>query len=99
MICDVLLTKTDKKFIARVCQYPEIVAEDETGEGVLTMTRARLKKLLFGGRIVRIDIESEPHEHQWLKYAGMFADDSDWEPFQESIRQYRRETGSDTAVM
>ena len=49
MICDVLLTKTDKKFIARVCQYPEIVAEDETGEGVLTMTRARLKKLLFGG--------------------------------------------------
>lgn len=95
MICDVLLTKKDKKFVARVCQYPEIVAEDDTEEGVLAMARVRLKKLLFGGRIVKIDIESESYEHPWLKYAGMFADDSDWEPFQESVRLYRKEIDSD----
>ena len=33
------------------------MAEDEAEEGVLTMTRAKLKKLLFGGRIVRIDTD------------------------------------------
>jgi len=98
MICDVLLTKKDRKFIARVCQYPEIVAEDDTEEGVLAMARVGLKKLLFGGRIVRIDTEVRPYEHPWLKHAGMFADDSDWEPFQESVRQYRKETDSDTVV-
>ena len=50
MICDVLLTKKDKKFT-----------------------------------------ESGPCEHPWLKYAGMFADDPDWEDFQESLRQYRED--------
>ncbi len=95
MICDVLLTQKDRKFIARVCQYPEIVAEDDTEEGVLAMARIGLKKLLFGGRIVKIDTESE---HPWLKHAGMFADDSDWEAFQESVRQYRKETDSDTGI-
>jgi len=99
MICDVLLTKKDnRKFIARVCQYPEIVAEDDTEEGVLAMARVGLKKLLFGGRIVKIDTESEPHEHPCLKHAGMFADDSDWEEFQKSVRQYREETDSDTVL-
>lgn len=92
MICDVLLTKRNKKFIARVCQYPEIVAEDDTEEGALTMARLRLKNMLFGGRIVKIDTESE---HPWLKHAGMFADDPDWEPFQESVRQYRKKTDSE----
>jgi len=96
MICDVLLTKKDKKFIARVCQYPEIVAEDDTEKGVLTKARIRLGELLSGGRIVKIDTGSEPCEHPWIKYAGMFADDSDWEPFQESLRQYREETDSVT---
>jgi hypothetical protein len=95
MICDVLLTKKDNKFIARVCQYPEIVAEDNTEEGVLAIARVRLKKLLLGGRIVKIDTESESYEHPWLKYAGVFADDSDWEPFQESLKLYRKEIDAD----
>ncbi|MCP4105710.1 MAG: hypothetical protein GY749_09255 [Desulfobacteraceae bacterium] len=98
MICDVLLTKKDRKFIARICQYPEIVAEDDTEEGVLAMARGKLKNLLSSGRIVRIDTESEVCEHPWLKHAGMFADDSDWEPFQELIRQYRKEADSDMNV-
>ncbi|MBF0227183.1 MAG: hypothetical protein HQK76_17190 [Desulfobacterales bacterium] len=95
MICDVLLTQKDKKFIARVCQYPEIVAEDYTEEGVLVAARSKLKRFLSGGKIVKIDIESESYEHPWLKYAGMFADDSDWEQFQESLKQYRKEIDLD----
>ncbi len=91
MICDVLLTKKDKKFIARVCQYPEVTVEDDTEKGVLVKARDSLKELLSDGWIVKIDTESEPCEHPWLKYAGMFADDSDWESFQESVRQYRED--------
>jgi predicted RNase H-like HicB family nuclease len=94
MICDVLLTKKDKKFIARVCQYPEIMAEGDTEKGVLEKARVSLKELLAGGRMVKIDTESGPCEHPWLKYAGMFADDPDWEDFQESLRQYRDEIDS-----
>lgn len=89
MICDVLLTQKDSKFIARVCQYPEIIAEDYTEEGVLIAARNKLKRFLSGGKIVKINIENEPSEHPWLKFAGMFTDDSDWEQFQETLQQNR----------
>jgi hypothetical protein len=30
-------------------------------------------------------------EHPWLKFAGMFEDDPDWEEFQAAIEENRRE--------
>jgi len=86
------LTKKNQKFIARVCQWPEIVVEGDTEDGVLAMARTGLRKLLFSGRIVQLDIQPEASEHKWSKFAGMFTNDPDWEPFQESVRQYRMET-------
>ncbi len=91
MTYDVLLTKKDEKFIARVRQWPEIVVEGETEEEALAKARTGLKSLLAGGRIAQLDLELGPNDHPWLKFAGMFADDPDWEEFQESIRQYREE--------
>ncbi|MBF0205213.1 MAG: hypothetical protein HQK67_13160 [Desulfamplus sp.] len=98
MICDVLLTRKDKKFIARVFQYPEIVAEDDTEEAVLSATRVKLKKMFSGSRVVRINIEPESCEHPWFKYAGMFSNDSDWEVFQEAIGKYRKEANLNTDI-
>jgi predicted RNase H-like HicB family nuclease len=95
MTYDILLTKRNKKFIARVCQWPEIVVEGDTEEGALAMAQSGLRKLLFSGKIVHLDIEPEAYEHTWSKYAGMFVDDSDWEAFQESVSQYRMKTNSD----
>jgi len=91
MTYDVLLTKKDKKFIARVREWPEIVVEGETEEEVLSKAQADLKSLLVSGRIVQLDLEVKPDDHPWLKFAGMFADDPDWDEFQESIHQYREE--------
>ncbi|MDM8516793.1 hypothetical protein QUF76_11385 [Desulfobacterales bacterium HSG16] len=95
MTYNVLLTKENKKFIARVCQWPEIVVEGDTENGVLAMARSGLEKLLFSGRIVQVDIEPEASGHKWSKYAGMFTDDPDWKDFQESVKQYRMDTDSD----
>jgi len=92
MAYDVLLTKKDERFVARVCQWPEIIAEGDTEERALDMVRSGLRNLLLGGRLVKLDIRPVPDEHAWSEYAGMFADDPDWEEFQKSIRQYRRET-------
>ena len=91
MTYDVLLTKKDKKFIARVREWPEIMVEGETEEEVLVKAQADLKSLLVSGRIVQLDLEVKPDDHPWLKFAGMFADDPDWDEFQESIHQYREE--------
>ena len=34
--------------------------------------------------------EASP-EHPWMKFAGMFADDEDWDEFQAAMAEYRRE--------
>ena len=96
MTYDVLLTKRDKKFIARVRNWPEVVVEGDTEEEVLLKAQADLKSLLINGRIVQLELDVKPNEHPWQKLVGMFADDPDWDKFQESIQQYREEI--DTAL-
>ena len=96
MTYDVLLTKKSDKFVARVCQWPAIVEESDTEEDALRKVRASLRSLLAGGRIVQLEVEMKPEEHPWLQFAGMFADDPDWEAFQASIREYREEIDRDS---
>jgi len=91
MTYDVLVTKRDEKFIARVRAWPEIVAEGDTEQEVLMKARADLKSLLAQGRIVQLEIDVKPDEHPWRQFAGMFADDPDWDEFQASIQQCREE--------
>jgi predicted RNase H-like HicB family nuclease len=89
MTYDVLLTKKGDKFVARVCQWPAIVAESDTEEDALRKAKASLQSLLAGGRIVRLEVDIKPEEHPWQQFAGMFADDPDWDAFQASLQQYR----------
>jgi predicted RNase H-like HicB family nuclease len=90
MTYDVLLTRKANKFIARVRQWPVIVVEGESEEEVLRQAQADLQALLAGGRIIQLELD-ESKEHPWQPLAGMFADDPDWEAFQESVQQYREE--------
>lgn len=91
MTYDVLLTRKDNKFIARVRQWPAIIVEGETEEEVLRKAQADLQSLLTEGQIVQLELEAKPEAHPWQPFAGMFADDPDWEAFQESMQQYREE--------
>jgi predicted RNase H-like HicB family nuclease len=91
MTYDVLLTRKADKYIARVRQWPEIVVEGDSEEEVLRKAQADLKSLLVGGRIIQLELEAEPEAHPWQPFAGMFADDADWDAFQESMQAYREE--------
>ncbi len=96
MTYDVLLTKKDDKFVARVCQWPALVAESDTEEEALRTVQANIQSLLAGGRIVQLEVDIKPENHPWRQFAGMFADDPDWEAFQASIREYREEIDRDS---
>ena len=96
MTYDVLLSKKSDKFVARVCQWPAIVAESDTEEDALRKAQASLQSLLAGGRIVQLEVDIKPEEHPWQQFAGMFADDPDWEAFQASIQEYREEIDGDS---
>ena len=96
MTYDVLLTKQDDKFVARVCQWPAMVAESDTEEEALRKVQANIQSLVAGGRIVQLEVDIQLEEHPWQQFAGMFADDPDWEAFQASIREYREEIDRDS---
>ena len=96
MTYDVWLTKKDDKFVARVCQWPAVVAESDTEEEALRKVQAHIQSLLAGGRIVQLEVDIQPEEHPWQQFAGMFASDPDWEAFQASIREYREEIDRDS---
>lgn len=96
MTYDVLLTKKGDKFVARVCQWPAIVAESDTEEDALRKAKVSLQSLLAGGRIVQLEVDIKPEEHPWQQFAGMFADDPDWETLQASMREYREEIDRDS---
>jgi predicted RNase H-like HicB family nuclease len=91
MIYDVLVTKKEKKFIARVRAWPEIVVEGDTEEEALCKARADLQALLMAGRIVQLSLDVKSDVRPWQQFAGMFADDPDWDAFQAAIQQYREE--------
>ena len=91
MTYDVLLTRKEKKFIARVRAWPEIVVEGDTEEEALCKAQADLQALLMAGRIVQLSLDVKPEAHPWQQFAGMFADDPDWDAFQAAIQQYREE--------
>jgi hypothetical protein len=52
---------------------------------------SNLQALLAGGRIIQLEPDVKPEAHPWQPFAGMFADDPDWEAFQEAMHQYREE--------
>jgi predicted RNase H-like HicB family nuclease len=89
MTYEVLLTRKANKFIARVRQWPVIVVEGESEAEVLRQAQADLQALLAGGRIIQLELDVKPEAHPWQRFAGMFADDPDWEAFQASMHQYR----------
>jgi len=89
MTYDVLVTKKENKFLARVQAWPEILVEGDTEEEVLRQVQADLQALLATGRIVQLTLDIKPEEHPWRPFAGMFADDPDWDAFQAAIHQYR----------
>jgi predicted RNase H-like HicB family nuclease len=91
MTYDVLLTRKENKFIACVRQWPVIIVEGESEEEVLRQAQADLQALLAGGRIIQLELDAKPAAHPWQPFAGMFADDPDWEAFQQSMQQYREE--------
>jgi predicted RNase H-like HicB family nuclease len=91
MTYDVWLTRKENKFIACVRQWPAIIVEGDSEQEVLRKAQADLQSLLAKGRIIQLEIETEPEAHPWQRFAGMFVDDPDWDTFQESIQAYREE--------
>jgi predicted RNase H-like HicB family nuclease len=90
---DILLTKQPNNgYIARPILLPEIVVSGADEEEVLARVREAIAGIYANSRIVRVNV-AEPDEttnDPWLRFAGMWADDPNWEQFQAHIEAFRR---------
>jgi hypothetical protein len=101
MTYDVLVTREkNERYTARVLLLPDIVMTGDTEEEVLEQVKTAIIDLRTSSRIVHLDVPplAEEEADPWLRYAGLWADDPDWDVFQTEVEAFRQAIDSQTAA-
>lgn len=89
---DVLIeNEKDGSVSATVLGLPDCKAQGATREEALTRLRQLLTARLEKAEIVSLEIEPPKAEHPWMKFAGMFKDDPQFDEMLAYIEADRRE--------
>ncbi|MCI0698828.1 type II toxin-antitoxin system HicB family antitoxin [candidate division KSB1 bacterium] len=80
----------EKGYTATVLGWADLVVEAQTKEEALEKVRAELANRLAKGEIISLQIEPANGEHPWMKFAGMWKDDSMFDEVLEDIKAYRK---------
>jgi len=93
MICDVVISRKNNKYIARVKDYPEIVVEEISRDSALTQVRSKLIDYLTNKvELVQIEVPIPTRTgNPWLDKFGWFKNDPTFEDLQSEISAYRKE--------
>lgn len=96
MATDVLVTRhAADKFSARALALPAVVATGESEAAAIAELRAALAELRQHSHIVQADLPlpEGSAEHPWMRFAGVWSDDPDWQAFEDAMAEARREAG------
>ena len=99
MMYNVLLTKQPNSlFTARVLALPEVVVSGADDAEVLARVRAAIAPLHAPSRLVQIEGPplAEISDDPWLRFAGMWAEDPEWDLFQSEIQAFREAIDRET---
>ncbi|MFB2937469.1 hypothetical protein ACE1B6_19650 [Aerosakkonemataceae cyanobacterium BLCC-F154] len=78
-------------YSATVWGLPDCKATGATREEAIKNARELLIARLEKAEIVSLEVELPKPEHPWMKFAGMFKDDPDFDEVSADIEAYRRE--------
>ncbi|MEZ4737068.1 MAG: hypothetical protein R3E79_59070 [Caldilineaceae bacterium] len=90
---DILLTKQENNgYIARPVLLPDIVVSGATEDEALAQVRQAIAQQQRQSRIVRVHVSApnETADDPWLRFAGMWEDDPNWEQFLADIAANRK---------
>lgn len=89
---DILLTKhPNNGYTARPILLPEIVVHGADEGEALNLVSEAIADSQSNSRIVRIEVQQpQAAEDPWLRFAGMWADDPDWDLFQAEVAAFRQ---------
>ena len=93
MLCDIILTKSNNKFIARAKEWPEVMAEGDTRENVIDHVKTRLADYLTNQiEVVQVEIALPAKAgNPLIEKFGWFSDDPTFDDLQAEIAAYREE--------
>jgi predicted RNase H-like HicB family nuclease len=93
MTCDVILTRKDNKFVARVREWPEVIAEEKTRDAVIQKIKKKLLEYLTRQvEVIKIEVPlPEETGNPWLDKFGWFKDDPTFDDLQAEMAAYRKE--------
>jgi len=101
MIYDVILSKKDNQYLARVKEWPEIMAYDKMREKVIRQVQTQLFEYLTQQQVEVVQIEvplPTKTNNPWLDKFGWFKDDPTFDDLQTEIAAYRREIDKEMAL-
>lgn len=97
---EIVVTKdVNNGYSARPVLFPEVVVTGADEQETLERVRAAIVDLQSTSRVVAIDVPLDPETtpaDPWLEFAGMWADEANWESFQEEVAAYRHSMDAET---
>ena len=95
----ILLEHNDQgNAIATVLELPNCQAEAPTREQALEKLKTHIETRLEKAEILSLEIQpTTTPENPWMKFAGIFKDDPQFDEFQQCIQDYRQEIDAHTA--
>lgn len=77
-------------FKATVLGHPAVGGNGPTRETAICQAEAALRRAVASGEIVSIAV-AVPEPSPWLRDAGIWKDDPQWDEYQAALEDYRRE--------
>lgn len=90
--------ETEGHYTATVLGLPDCKAEGATRQQALTCLRDSVIARLAEAEIVPMEIEMTDSTHPWLRLAGKYKDDPQFDEVLGYIEAYRRELDAETAA-
>ncbi|BAZ21703.1 hypothetical protein NIES4073_25810 [Kalymmatonema gypsitolerans NIES-4073] len=90
----VLETKEDGSAIASILELPQYRVEAGTREQAVATLKQLLRERMNRVEVIPMEIKlpsAEQSERPWMKFAGVFKDDPDFDAVQQYIQEYRQE--------
>ena len=89
--------ETEGKYQAMVLGWEECKAEGNSREEVITNISLVVGDRLQKAELISLVIQPPKPEHPWMKFAGMFKDDPQFDEMLEDIQQLRRDRDAEMA--
>jgi hypothetical protein len=84
----------DMTYTAQVLAWPDCVVTGKIRDEVITRIRCEIVKRLAQSEIVTIEIDLAELKNPWIRFAGMWADDPNFDEFVAELKRIRREANT-----